>query len=77
VNITKFGGRVNNKGVRSISADSEGHDDQVVAIAPTGQEMPPITLVFKRCHPSTRAQRITITRWHWGTRTGFWIFLAA
>jgi hypothetical protein len=46
--IAKVGGRVNNKGVRSISADGRTMTIKVVAIAPNGQEMPPITLVFKR-----------------------------
>jgi hypothetical protein len=46
--IAKVGGRVNNKGVRSISADGKTMTIKVVAIAPNGQEMPPITLVFKR-----------------------------
>jgi len=38
---------VNNKGVRSISADGKTMTIKVVAIAPNGQETP-ITLVFKR-----------------------------
>jgi len=45
--IAKFGGQVNNKGVRSISADGKTMTIKVVAIAPNGQETP-ITLVFKR-----------------------------
>ena len=45
--IAKVGGRVNNKGVRSISADGKTMTIKVVAIAPNGQETP-ITLVFKR-----------------------------
>jgi hypothetical protein len=45
--IAKVGGRVSNKGVRSISADGKTMTIKVVAIAPNGQETP-ITLVFKR-----------------------------
>ena len=45
--IAKVGGRVNNKGVRSISADGKTMTIKVVAIAPNGQETP-ITLVFRR-----------------------------
>ena len=45
--IAKVGGRVNNKGVRSISADGKTMTIKVVGIAPNGQETP-ITLVFKR-----------------------------
>jgi len=45
--IARVGGRVNNKGVRSISADGKTMTIKVVAIAPNGQETP-ITLVFKR-----------------------------
>lgn len=48
--IAKAGGRVNNKGVRSISADGKTMTIKVVAIAPNGQETP-ITLVFKRVSP--------------------------
>ena len=45
--IAKVGGRVNNKGVRSISADGKTMTIKVVAIAPNGQETP-ITLMFRR-----------------------------
>jgi hypothetical protein len=45
--VAKVGGRMNNKGVRSISADGKTMTIKVVAIAPNGQETP-ITLVFKR-----------------------------
>jgi hypothetical protein len=45
--IAKVGGRVTNKGVRSISADGKTMTIKVVAMAPNGQETP-ITLVFKR-----------------------------
>ena len=45
--VAKVGGRVNNKGVRSISADGKTMTIKVMAIAPNGQETP-ITLVFKR-----------------------------
>jgi hypothetical protein len=48
--IAKVGGRVNNKGVRSISADGKIMTIKVVGIAPNGQETP-ITLVFKRVSP--------------------------
>jgi hypothetical protein len=48
--IAKVGGRVNNKGVRSISADGKTMTIKVVGIAPNGQETP-ITLVFKRVSP--------------------------
>ena len=73
--IAKVGGRVNNKGVRSISADGKTMTIKVVAIAPNGQETP-ITLVFKRVWPE-HALMIAITRWHWALAIGFWIFLAA
>jgi len=45
--VAKVGGQMNNKGVRSISADGKTMTIKVVAIAPNGQETP-ITLVFKR-----------------------------
>jgi hypothetical protein len=48
--IAKVGGRVNNKGVRSIAADGKIMTIKVVAIAQNGQETP-ITLVFKRVSP--------------------------
>ena len=46
--VGKFGGRVINKGVRSISADGKTMTIKVVNIAPNGQEQTPFTLVFKR-----------------------------
>jgi hypothetical protein len=46
--VAKFGGRVINKGVRSISADSKTMTIKVVNIAPNGQEQTPFTLVFRR-----------------------------
>ena len=46
--VAKFGGRVINKGVRSISADGKTMTIKVVNIAPNGQEQTPFTLVFKR-----------------------------
>ena len=48
--IAKAGGRVINKGVRSISADGKTMTINVVQIGPNGQETP-ITLVFKRVSP--------------------------
>lgn len=45
--VAKFGGRVINKGVRSISADGKTMTIKVAQIGPNGQETP-ITLVFKR-----------------------------
>jgi len=45
--VAKFGGRVSNKGVRSISADGKTMTIKVVQIGPNSQETP-ITLVFKR-----------------------------
>ena len=45
--VAKFGGRVINKGVRSISADGKTMTIKVVQIGPNSQETP-ITLVFKR-----------------------------
>jgi hypothetical protein len=48
--VAKAGGRVNNTGVRSISADGTTMTIKVVAIAPNGQETP-ITLVFTRVSP--------------------------
>ena len=45
--IAKVGGRVNNKGVRSISAGGKTMTIKVGAVGPNGQETP-ITLVFKR-----------------------------
>jgi hypothetical protein len=46
--VGKFGGRVINKGVRSISADGKTMTIKVVNIAPNGQEQTPFTLVFMR-----------------------------
>lgn len=45
--VAKVGGRVINKGVRSISADGKTMTIKVAQIGPNGQETP-ITLVFKR-----------------------------
>ena len=45
--VAKFGGRVINKGVRSISADGKTMTIKVVQIGPNSQETP-ITLVFTR-----------------------------
>src|SRR4026208_730995 len=44
--IAKVGGRVNNKGVRSISADGKTMTIKVVAIAPNGPATPD-TLVLR------------------------------
>jgi hypothetical protein len=45
--VAKFGGRVSDRAVRSISADGKTMTIKNVAIGPNGQETP-ITLVFKR-----------------------------
>jgi hypothetical protein len=45
--VGKFGGRVSDKAVRSISADRKTMTIKNVSIGPNGQETP-ITLVFKR-----------------------------
>ena len=74
--IAKVGGRVNNKGVRSISADGK-----TMTRSRSWESLRTARRRRSRwCSGGYRPEQaamIAITRWHWALAIGFWIFLAA